>query len=200
MNDKFHELISTMNGKIEELVSDTVIANNELTVFSSKEHIFQLVEFLGSDADFQFTTLIDVTAIDFPDRQERFEVVYHFLSMTQNQRIRVKLSVGDSEVVPSLVSLHPSANWFEREVFDMYGIMFSNHPDMRRILTDYGFSGYPLRKDFPTTGYVEVRYDETKKKVVYEKTKLTQDFRQFDFLSPWEGSDLFKKKIETDKG
>jgi len=147
-----------------------------------------------------FTTMIDITAVDYPDREDRFEVVYHFLSMTQNQRVRVKLSVAEDEIVPSITDLHPSANWFEREVFDMYGIMFSGHPDLRRILTDYGFRGYPLRKDFPTTGYTEVRYDETSKRVVYEPVSLVQDYRQFDFMSPWEGADYILPGDEKKEG
>ncbi|MEL6127457.1 MAG: NADH-quinone oxidoreductase subunit C, partial [Pseudomonadota bacterium] len=141
------------------------------------------------DAASQFTTLVDITAVDYPERERRFEVVYHFLSMTQNQRIRVKAAVREREILPSITGIHPSANWFEREVFDMYGVMFSGHPDLRRILTDYGFRGHPLRKDFPTTGYTEVRYSEEEKRVVYEPVKLTQDYRQFDFMSPWEGAE-----------
>ena len=137
----------------------------------------------------RFSTLVDITAIDHPERAQRFDVVYHFLSMYRNHRIRVKVKVAEDEMVPSLVDLHPSANWFEREVFDMFGILFSGHPDLRRLLTDYGFRGYPLRKDFPTTGYTEVRYDEALKRVVYEPVKLVQEYRQFDFMSPWEGAE-----------
>ena len=131
---------------------------------------------------------MDITAIDWPGREKRFEIVYHLLSMELNQRIRVKAAVRENELVPSVVSIHPSANWFEREVFDMYGILFSGHPDMRRILTDYGFRGHPLRKDFPVTGFTEVRYDERRKRVVYEPVELVQEYRQFDFMSPWEGA------------
>jgi NADH-quinone oxidoreductase subunit C len=133
--------------------------------------------------------MVDITAIDHPERPQRFDVVYHFLSMYRNHRIRVKIAVREDEMVPSLVELYPAANWFEREVFDMFGILFSGHPDLRRILTDYGFRGYPLRKDFPTTGYTEVRYDEALKRVVYEPVKLVQEYRQFDFMSPWEGAE-----------
>ena len=135
----------------------------------------------------QFRTLIDITAIDYPEQEERFCLVYHYLSMQQNIRIRLKSSIKERQIVPSITKLFPAANWFEREVFDMYGILFSNHPDMRRILTDYGFQGHPLRKDFPTTGYLELRYDQERKKVVYEPVKLTQEYRRFDFMSPWEG-------------
>jgi NADH-quinone oxidoreductase subunit C len=129
---------------------------------------------------------------------DRFTLVYHFLSMPQNQRIRITVEISEGEVIPSIVSLHPSANWFEREVFDMYGIFFSGHPDLRRLLTDYGFTGHPLRKDFPTSGYVEVRYDEVKKQVVYEPTKLNQEYRQFDFLSPWEGAQQIKEETDVE--
>ena len=142
-----------------------------------------------TDPSCRFTTLIDITAVDWPAREKRFDVVYHFLSMHLNQRIRVKAEVREDELVPSIVGEFPSADWYEREVFDMYGILFSGHPDLRRILTDYGFRGYPLRKDFPTTGYVELRYDEEQKRVVYEPVKLTQEYRLFDFMCPWEGAE-----------
>ncbi|MEM9371002.1 MAG: NADH-quinone oxidoreductase subunit C [Pseudomonadota bacterium] len=170
-------------------VVETHVANGELTVVSTCAGLPVLVSYLRDNSACQFTTLIDITAVDFPDREDRFEVVYHFLSMPQNQRVRIKVIAAEETVVPSITSLHPSANWFEREVFDMYGILFSGHPDLRRLLTDYGFRGHPLRKDFPTTGYTEVRYDETQKRVVYEPVRLTQDYRQFDFMSPWEGAD-----------
>jgi NADH-quinone oxidoreductase subunit C len=160
-----------------------------LTVTVTPTNVPSFVQFLKDDAACQFTTLIDITAIDWPEREKRFEVVYHFLSMTQNQRIRVKVPVREREIVPSIIDVHPSADWYEREVFDMYGVMFSGHPDLRRILTDYGFRGHPLRKDFPTTGYVEVRYSEEEKRVVYEPVSLVQDYRQFDFMSPWEGAE-----------
>ena len=147
------------------------------------------VGYLKTDPNCRFTTLIDITAVDWPAREKRFDMVYHFLSMHLNQRIRVKAEVREDELVPSIVGEFPSADWYEREVFDMYGILFSGHPDLRRILTDYGFRGYPLRKDFPTTGYVELRYDEEQKRVVYEPVKLTQEYRLFDFMSPWEGAE-----------
>ena len=149
----------------------------------------ELVEFLKSDATCRFSTLVDITAIDHPAREARFDVVYHFLSMYQNHRIRIKCAVREDEMVPSLMPVFESANWFEREVFDMFGIIFTGHPDLRRLLTDYGFRGHPLRKDFPTTGYTEVRYDETQKRVVYEPVSLVQEYRQFDFMSPWEGAE-----------
>lgn len=164
------------------------VALGELTVHVDLGALVGVIEFLKQDADCRFTTLVDITAVDHPEDPERFEVVYHLLSMHKNQRIRVKLRVGEAEMVPSLTDIHPAANWFEREVFDMFGILFSGHPDLRRILTDYGFRGHPLRKDFPTTGYTEVRYDEVQKRVVYEPVSLTQEYRQFDFMSPWEGA------------
>ena len=165
------------------------VSHGELTVTSTVSGLRVLVTHLRDNAACAFTTLIDITAVDYPDREDRFDVVYHFLSMPQNQRVRVKIAVAEDRIVPSITDLHPSANWYEREVFDMYGVMFSGHPDLRRILTDYGFRGHPLRKDFPTTGYTEVRYDETQKRVVYEPVSLVQEYRQFDFMSPWEGAD-----------
>lgn len=166
----------------------TRIAFGELTVTIRAEAIVDVVTYLIADEACRFSTLIDITAVDYPERAQRFDVVWHFLSMYRNQRIRLKAAVGEDDMVPSITGVIPSANWFEREVFDMFGILFSGHPDLRRILTDYGFRGHPLRKDFPTTGYVEVRYDEVAKRVVYEPVKLVQDYRQFDFLSPWEGA------------
>jgi NADH-quinone oxidoreductase subunit C len=173
----------------EDVVLDIVVANGELTVTVQPGAIPGLVAALRNDPNCQFATLVDITAVDWPARERRFDVVYHFLSMALNQRIRVKAAVREDEIVPSITDIHPSANWFEREVFDMYGILFSGHPDLRRILTDYGFRGHPLRKDFPTTGYVEVRYDEVTKRVVYEPVKLVQEYRMFDFMSPWEGAE-----------
>ncbi len=166
----------------------TRIAAGELTLEVVPGNLVAFVEFLRIDRTCRFATLVDITAVDHPDRMPRFDVVYHLLSMHANQRIRLKVAVREDDLVPSITSVHPSANWFEREVFDMFGILFSGHPDLRRILTDYGFRGHPLRKDFPTTGYVEVRYDEAVKRVVYEPVKLVQDYRAFDFLSPWEGA------------
>ncbi|EAU45941.1 NADH dehydrogenase subunit C [Salipiger bermudensis HTCC2601] len=164
------------------------VAFDELTVDVTPANIPGFVEFLKTDPSCRFSTLVDITAVDHPERPKRFDVVYHFLSMYQNQRIRLRVAVREDDVVPSVTGTHPSADWFEREVFDMFGIIFSGHPDLRRILTDYGFRGHPLRKDFPTTGYVEVRYDEELKRVVYEPVSLVQEYRQFDFMSPWEGA------------
>ena len=164
------------------------LSQGALTVLATPGGLRTLVGHLRDSTACAFTTLIDITAVDWPGRELRFDVVYHFLSMPQNQRVRVKIAVAEDQVVASITGLHPSADWYEREVFDMYGVMFSGHPDLRRLLTDYGFRGHPLRKDFPTTGYVEVRYDETSKRVIQEPVKLVQDYRQFDFMSPWEGA------------
>ena len=158
-----------------------------LIVHAKRDDIIKALTTLRDDPKCQFTQLIDVAGADYPERLERFDIVYHLLSMNLNLRVRVKVTATESTPVPSIVDLHPCANWFEREVWDMYGVYFTGHPDLRRILTDYGFDGHPLRKDFPLTGYVEMRYDEEQKRVVYEPVKLPQDFRTFDFLSPWEG-------------
>jgi len=163
------------------------VAFGELTLVAPRERIVEVMT--GLRDRFGFQQLLDVCGVDYPDREERFEVVYHLLSMTRNARIRVKVVTDEVQPVPTVCHVYPSAGWFEREAYDMYGVIFSGHPDMRRLLTDYGFEGHPLRKDFPMTGYVEVRYDEEQKRVVYEPVKLTQEFRTFDFLSPWEGAD-----------
>ena len=165
----------------------TEIANGELTVEVAPVSIVKVLTFLRDDVNCQFKQLMDVCGVDFPERERRFNVVYHLLSMTQNTRIRLIIQTDEATPVPSVCSVFNSAAWFEREAWDLYGIFFSGHPDLRRILTDYGFEGHPLRKDFPLTGYVEIRYDDEQKRVVYEPVKLTQEFRNFDFLSPWEG-------------
>lgn len=159
----------------------------ELIVVARAAAIVDVLAFLRNDSNCQFKVLVDVCGADYPQRDPRFDVVYNLLSLTQNQRIRVKVMVDEDTPVPTAIPVFSSAGWFERETWDLYGIMFSGHPDLRRILTDYGFEGHPLRKDFPLTGRVEVRYDETQKRVVYDPVQLTQDFRTFDFLSPWEG-------------
>ena len=159
----------------------------ELIVAVYPEKIADVLMFLRNDGNCQFKILIDICGVDYPQRNPRFEVVYNLLSLTQNQRIRIKLLVDEEISVPTATGVYSSAGWFEREAWDLYGIIFSNHDDLRRILTDYGFEGHPLRKDFPLTGHVEVRYDESQKRVVYDPVKLTQDYRTFDFLSPWEG-------------
>ena len=188
MSDALLELGQYLTQKRGDAVVSADIAFGELCVAVQLPHLHGFVEFLTSDAACRFSTLVDITAVDYPSRDARFEVVYHFLSMYQNHRIRVKVAVTEDDMVPSIHTIHPSSNWFEREVFDMFGILFSGHPDLRRILTDYGFRGHPLRKDFPTTGYTEVRYDEVQKRVVYEPVSLVQEYRQFDFMSPWEGA------------
>ncbi|MBM2291288.1 NADH-quinone oxidoreductase subunit C [Sulfitobacter pseudonitzschiae] len=189
MSDALKELGTYIEAKRPGCVLTWDVSHGELNLDITPNNIVGLVEFLKNDATCRFSSLVDITAVDYTGRAKRFDVVYHFLSMYQNHRIRLRVSVREDAMVPSITSVHPSADWFEREVFDMFGILFSGHPDLRRILTDYGFRGYPLRKDFPTTGYTEVRYDEAQKRVVYEPVSLVQEYRQFDFMSPWEGAE-----------
>jgi NADH-quinone oxidoreductase subunit C len=172
-----------------DAVLDAVIAYDELTILVEGPRIVHAVTKLRDDPALQFVSFIDLCGVDYPGREKRFDVVYHLLSPRHNRRIRVKVQADEMTPVPSIITVFPSANWFEREAYDLYGILFSGHPDLRRILTDYGFEGHPLRKDFPLTGFVEVRYDDEQKRVVYEPVKLQQEFRNFDFLSPWEGTD-----------
>ena len=179
-------LAETLAGRLPHAIKSHTMTHDELTLIIERDHIEPVVRLLRDDSIWRFETLIEICGVDYPERTERFEVVYHFLSMQLNQRIRVKLSTDEDLPVASIVDVFPAANWYEREAFDMYGIQFSGHPDLRRILTDYGFEGYPLRKDFPLTGHVEVRYDDLEKRVVYEPVQLTQEYRSFDFLSPWE--------------
>ena len=177
------------------------VAYGELMLRVGPADLLKTLTFLRDDTNCQFKVLVDLTAVDFPDRDERFDVIYNLLSLTHNQRIRVKMAVGEDLPVPSATGVFSSAIWLEREAWDMYGIFFSDHPDLRRLLTDYGFEGHPLRKDFPLTGYVELRYDEDQKRVVYEPVNLTQEFRRFDFMSPWEGAEYIlpgDEKAETD--
>jgi NADH-quinone oxidoreductase subunit C len=169
-------------------VRSQAVAFGELTLQIERDEIIRVLTFLRDDAGCGFTQLIDIAGVDWPQREHRFDVVYHLLSLSKNQRIRLKVETDENTPVPSCVEIHPGANWFERETFDMYGITFADHPDLRRLLTDYGFSGYPFRKDFPLTGYVELRYDEEQKRVVYQPVELVQEFRDFDFMSPWEGA------------
>jgi NADH-quinone oxidoreductase subunit C len=189
MTEALKELGSHIEMNRADCVLGWSVDRDELTVDVALSNIKGLVEFLKTDSTCRFSSLVDITAVDYPERAKRFDVVYHFLSMYQNQRIRLRVATRMEDMVPSITDVHPSANWFEREVFDMFGILFSGHPDLRRILTDYGFRGHPLRKDFPTTGYTEVRYDENQKRVVYEPVSLVQEYRQFDFMSPWEGAE-----------
>lgn len=188
MSEALEELAAHIALRRPDDVLGHAVAHGELTLTVDAQRIVGLVEFLRSDESCRFSTLVDITAVDWPERPARFDVVWHFLSMYRNHRIRLKAEVAEDAMVPSITAVHPSANWFEREVFDLFGILFAGHPDLRRILTDYGFRGHPLRKDFPTTGYTEVRYDEVLKRVVYEPVSLVQEYRQFDFLSPWEGA------------
>lgn len=189
MTTALQELGTHIGMKRPDCVLSWEVANDELTVTLAPSSIVSFVEFLKTDGACKFSTLIDITAVDYPTRGKRFDVIYHFLSMYQNHRIRLRTQIREDEMVPSIIDVHPSSNWFEREIFDMFGILFTGHPDLRRILTDYGFRGFPLRKDFPTTGYTEVRYDEVQKRVVYEPVSLVQEYRQFDFMSPWEGAE-----------
>jgi NADH-quinone oxidoreductase subunit C len=189
MSEALNDLAALISLKQPNAVQSAAVTHGELTLDVTLAHIEDLVEFLRTDPACRFSSLVDITAIDHPARVDRFDVVYHFLSMYQNHRIRLKVAIRETDMVPSIQGIHPSANWFEREIFDMFGILFSGHPDLRRILTDYGFRGHPLRKDFPTTGYTEVRYDEALKRVVYESVSLVQEYRQFDFLSPWESAE-----------
>ena len=187
--DALNELAAILESRLPDAFVSAEIKYGELTVVVASDKIPEAIKFLRDDAGCLFTTLVDVTGVDWPGRERRFDLVYHLLSMRQNIRVRVKAEVREDEIAPSISHLHAAAEWFEREVYDMFGIMFSGHPDLRRLLTDYGFKGHPLRKDFPTTGYVEVRYDEEQKRVVYEPVTLVQDYRQFDFMSPWEGAE-----------
>ena len=175
------------------------VAHGELNITAVRERIVDLLILLRDDKAFRFQQLIDLTCVDYPDRALRFDVVYHLLSMTQNTRVRIKIATDEHTPVPTAVPAHPCADWFEREAFDMFGVLFKDHPDMRRLLTDYGFVGHPLRKDFPMTGYVEVRWDEEQKRVIYEPVKLNQEFRRFDFLSPWEGAEYAIKPLPGDE-
>ncbi len=188
MTEELKELGEHIAASIENDIHGWRVEHGELTVDARADRIAQVMLFLRDDALTRFLVLIDLCGVDYPQRSKRFDVVYHLLSMHNNTRIRVKVQVGEDETVPTITSVHPCADWFERETFDMYGIVFSGHPDLRRILTDYNFDGYPLRKDFPLTGHVEVRYDDQQKRVVYEPVKLVQEYRNFDYLSPWEGA------------
>ncbi|MEP1442940.1 MAG: NADH-quinone oxidoreductase subunit C [Hyphomicrobiales bacterium] len=178
-----------LEAKLGDQVEQATFAYGELTIQVAVENIIDVLRFLRDDGQSLFVNFTDICGVDYPARKRRFDVVYHLLSPKHNMRIRVKLQADEDMLVPSATSLYPGADWFEREAYDMYGILFSGHPDLRRLLTDYGFEGYPLRKDFPTTGYVEVRYDDEQKRVVYDTVKLAQEFRQFDFESPWEGTE-----------
>ena len=200
MDETLNELGEHIAAGLSGAVASWSVAFGDLTVITKAEHILEVLRFLREDGSCRFICLLDIAGVDYPGREARFEVVYHLLSPGQNTRVRVKIAAGEDTQVPSVTNLFPAANWYEREAFDLYGILFSGHPDLRRILTDYGFAGHPLRKDFPLTGYVEVRYDDEKKRVVYEPVKLQQEFRNFDFLSPWEGTEYVLPGDEKAEG
>ncbi len=189
MDEALHQHAETIAAALKGSLLAHSIAHGELTITVPASDIVAAATVLRDDERCRYVSIIDVTAVDWPSREPRFEVVYHFLSPAHNRRIRVKIAVGESAAVPSIIGVFPGADWFEREVYDLYGVPFTGHPDMRRLLTDYGFEGHPLRKDFPLTGFVEVRYDDEQKRVVYDPVRLAQEFRNFDFLSPWEGPD-----------
>jgi len=189
MSEALTELRDHLSARLGAAVLDSRIAYGELTVEVEADQIVKVTRFLRDDPNCRFVCFVDICGADYPQREKRFDVIYHLLSPYKNHRIRIKLSTDESTPVPSVVDVFPAANWFERETFDLYGVLFAGHPDLRRILTDYGFEGHPLRKDFPLTGHVELRYDDEQKRVVYEPVKLVQEFRNFDYLSPWEGTD-----------
>lgn len=189
MEETLREFAEYIASKRGDAIIESRIAFGELTLTVVANEIVGVARFLRDDPRLAFVSIIDICGVDYPSREKRFDVVYHLLSPRQNVRIRLKLATDEATPVPSLTAVYPGADWYEREAYDFYGIRFTGHPDLRRILTDYGFEGFPLRKDFPLTGYVEVRYDDERKRVVYEPVRLAQQFRQFDFLSPWEGVD-----------
>jgi NADH-quinone oxidoreductase subunit C len=200
MNDDLDKLGVAIAGALSGAVIGHWVERGELTITASAGEIVRVLRFLRDDSRCQFWCLIDITAVDWPARENRFDVVYHLLSPKQNQRIRIKIETDEATPVPSAIEVFPAANWYERETYDLYGVLFTGHPDMRRLLTDYGFEGHPLRKDFPLTGFVEVRWDDMQKRVVYEPVRLTQEFRNFDFLSPWEGTEYPLPGNEKAKG
>ena len=202
MSEIYQELKKLVLENKELKLNDVNLNHDNLILNSDVENIIHNIDILKRSPEFKFRQLIDILGVDYPQQSKRFEVIYLFLSHENNFRISLKIKIGDEEIVPTLTDTFPSANWQEREVFDMYGIRFANHPDLRRILTDYEFEGYPLRKDFPLTGYKEVRYSAEHQKVIYEPVKLAQDYRDFNFESPWEGSEYIKKeqdKVEETK-
>jgi NADH-quinone oxidoreductase subunit C len=200
MDETLDELGNTIAVALGGAVSGHAVAFGQLTVTARANEIVRVMQFLRDDPRCQFWCIIDVTAVDWPQREKRFDVVYHLLSPRQNARVRVKVETDEGTPVPSIVSVFRGADWFEREAYDLYGVLFSGHPDLRRLLTDYGFEGHPLRKDFPLTGFVEVRWDDELKRVVYDPVRLAQEFRNFDFLSPWEGAEYMLPGDEKAKG
>ena len=189
MDTKLDELGALIADALPGAVTAHEVTHGVLSITANAADIVRVTTFLRDDPRCQFVCIIDVTAVDWPSRERRFDVVYHFLSPTKNARIRVKVETDEVTPVPSIIGVFPGADWFERETYDLYGVLFAGHPDLRRLLTDYGFEGHPLRKDFPLTGFVEVRWDDEQKRVVYDPVRLAQEFRNFDFLSPWEGTD-----------
>ena len=186
-----------INSELTTKIKSSKINHSQLYINIDPEDLIEIVLFIKTNIDFKFQQLIELTAVDYPENNKRFKMVYMFLSHEKNQRIILSFLINENEIVQSLTSVFPSSNWMEREVFDMYGIKFKDHPDLRRILTDYNFEGFPLRKDFPLTGHTEVRYSEEKKKVIYEPVKLEQNYRNFDYESPWEGTKYIKKQSEN---
>lgn len=202
MDEQLLELADYLSAALSEDIHNSSVENSELCIWTSATSLMHVIAFLKDDNNCLFKQLIDITAVDYPAQNPRFEVVYHFLSLKHNLRIRVKLKATDDRPVPSATEVFANAGWYEREIWDMFGIRFSDHPDLRRILTDYGFEGHPFRKDFPLTGYVELRYNEELKRVVYEPVNLQQDFRSFDYLSPWENNPILpgdEKAITKDE-
>jgi len=199
MVENLKKIEKIINSELASKVQQSVIINEELTVETNLNDLIEVVQFLKSNNNCKFRQLIDIAGVDYPEKDKRFQLVYLFLSHENNTRIKILIKFQPNESINSLTKIFPSANWMEREVFDMYGIKFKNHPDLRRILTDYGFKGHPLRKDFPLTGFNEVRYSEKEKKVVYEPVKLEQNYRNFDFESPWEGTNYIKEIKNSEK-
>jgi NADH-quinone oxidoreductase subunit C len=200
MSDSLDQLGTMIAHALGGSVTGRSISYGELTITAVAADIVKVATFLRDDERCRFVNIVDITAVDLPSRDKRFDVVYHLLSPTRNARIRVKVETDEATPIASLIDVFPGANWYERETYDLYGVLFTGHPDMRRLLTDYGFQGHPLRKDFPLTGFVEVRWDDEQKRVVYDKVRLAQEFRNFDFLSPWEGTDYVLPGDEKAKG
>ena len=199
MVENLKKIEKIINSELASKVQQSVIINDELTVETHLNDLIEVVQFLKSNNNCKFRQLIDIAGVDYPEKDKRFQLVYLFLSHENNIRVKILIKFQPNESINSLTKIFPSANWMEREVFDMYGIKFKNHPDLRRILTDYGFKGHPLRKDFPLTGFNEVRYSEKEKKVVYEPVKLEQNYRNFDFESPWEGTNYIREIKDLEK-
>ena len=199
MLENLKKLENYINSELSSKIHNSIISNDELLIEVGENHLTEVVQFIKSNEKLKFRQLIDIAGVDYPDEEKRFNLIYLFLSHENNSRLKLLVKFETSQTINSITKIFPSANWMEREVFDMYGIKFKNHPDLRRILTDYGFKGHPLRKDFPLTGFNEVRYSEKEKKVVYEPVKLEQNYRNFDFESPWEGTNYLKNKTNIEK-